>query len=53
MGIVSAEEKCEPRTQQQTWGHSVRGDVLSLVKNYALILQAFEAPKRNWRGREA
>lgn len=53
MGIVLVEKKCEHHTQQQIQAYSVRVDVFSLVKNYGLILQAVDAPRRNWRGREA
>ena len=53
MGIVLVEEKCEHRTQQQIQAHSVRADLFCLVKNHGLILQAIDAPKKNWRGREA
>lgn len=48
MGRVSTEEKCEHHSPQQIHVHSVRVDVFSLVKNYSRILQAVDAPKRNW-----
>lgn len=53
MEIVSAGEKCGCCTQQQILDHSLPVDVFSLVRHHGLILQVADAPKRNWRRREA